>query len=321
MTIEISRVYTEELLALCHIFDKYDTFYEDLKILLSKSKKEIDTIYSLQQISHDKFGIYTKSVKDFYEKYKDIIDEINKYSQIHRFICNAHSWTKETSVYQYLLSNKDNMDKIIKVLEKLLSLKIYEIEFSESFDFTVNSNEIYTKLSKNSYVHFYDNIEVIPSYGERMIVYKTTSSPYDIELKVELDGVEFCTIQLNSLDFDPNRLPLKITKENTIDEIFALKESKQKEYDLIKKLIDFRIVSHEAVLSFTRLQLEITKLDSLEGKKELLESMKKTREGLEQIIQSNEQYEIEALSKSDCITQEVLDREELKYQRKRSTNN
>ena len=67
MTTEISRVYTEELLALCHIFDKYDNFYEDLKILLSKSKKEIDTIYSLQQISHDKFGIYSKAVKDFYE--------------------------------------------------------------------------------------------------------------------------------------------------------------------------------------------------------------------------------------------------------------
>ena len=46
--------------------------------------------------------------------------------------------------------------------------------------------------------------------------------------------------------------------------------------------------------------------------------MRKTREGLEQIIQSNKQYEIEALSKSDCITQEVLDREEPKYQRKRS---
>ena len=33
MTTEISRVYTEELLALCHIFDKYENYYEDLKIL------------------------------------------------------------------------------------------------------------------------------------------------------------------------------------------------------------------------------------------------------------------------------------------------
>lgn len=317
MTIEISRVYTEELLALCHIFDKYDNFYEDLKILLSKSKKEIDTIYSLQQISHDKFGIYSKAVKDFYEKHKDIIDEINKYSQIHRFICNAHSWNKETSIYQYLLSNKDNIDKIIKVLEKLISLRIYEIEFSEKFNFDKNYNEIYTNLSKNSYVHFYDNMEVIPTYGEEIIAYKTNGSPYDIELKVEPDVVEFCTIQLNSLDFNPNRLPLKITKENTIDEIFALKESKQTEYDLIKKLIDLRIANHEAVMSFTKLQLEMIKLESSERKKDFLESMKKIRNQLEQIIESNKQYEIEALSSSEYVTQEVLDKEEQKYQRKK----
>ena len=317
MTIEISRVYTRELLALCYVFDKYEEFLNELKDLLSKSKKEVDTIYNLEQLSHGKFGIYSKSLKEFYEKHKELIDEVNKYSHIHTFICQAHTWNEETSIYYYLKSHKEEMQNIIKILEKLISLRIYEIEFSEKFDFDKNYNEIYTNLSKNSYVHFYDNMEVIPTYGEKIIAYKTNGSPYDIELKVEPDGVEFCTIQLNSLDFNPNRLPMNITKENTIDEIIALKESKQTEYDLIKKLIDLRIANHEAVMSFTKLQLEMTKLETSERKEDFLESMKKIRNQLEQIIESNKKYEIEVLSSSEYVTQEVLDKEEKKYQRKK----
>lgn len=317
MTIEISRVYTSELLALCYVFDKYEEFLNELKDLLSKSKKEVDTIYNLEQLSHGKFGIYSKSLKEFYEKHKELIDEVNKHSHIHTFICQAHTWNEETSIYYYLKSHKEEMQNIINILEKLISLRIYEIEFSENFNFDKNYNEIYTNLSKNSYVHFYDNMEVIPTYGEKIIAYKTNESPYDIELKVEPDGVEFCTIQLNSLDFNPNRLPMNITKENTIDEIIALKESKQTEYDLIKKLIDLRIANHEAVMSFTKLQIEMTKLESSERKKDFLESMKKIRNQLEQIIESNKQYENEVLSSSEYVTQEVLDKEEKKYQRKK----
>ena len=45
--------------------------------------------------------------------------------------------------------------------------------------------------------------------------------------------------------------------------------------------------------------------------------MKKIRNQLEQIIESNKQYENEVLSSSEYVTQEVLDKEEKKYQRKK----
>ena len=45
--------------------------------------------------------------------------------------------------------------------------------------------------------------------------------------------------------------------------------------------------------------------------------MKKIRNQLEQIIESNKQSEIEVLSSSEYVTQEVLDKEEQKYQRKK----
>lgn len=311
--IEVSRVCTKELLALCHVYDRYDNFCKDLKELLSKCKNTIDTIYSLGELSHGEPEEYPSSVKLFYEEHKEIIDEINKYSHIYTFICRTHMWSKETSIYNYLLAHKDDMDKIIKVIEKLISLGIEEIEFSETFDFSEKSELMKVKLRNNSYIHFYDNMDVIPTYGNNTIIYKTTNSPYDIELKVEGNDVEFCTIKLNSLTFDQERLPKEISKEYTIDKIVELKNKRQKDYDLVKKLIDLRIANHAAVLSFIKLELEINKLYSLESKKELLESMKKTREDLEQIIDANKQYELDAISQSD-VTEELLDKEEQAYQ-------
>ena len=314
MKIEISRVYTHELLALCHVFDKYEEFLTDLNELLNKSKKEIDTIYNLEQLSHGKFGIYSRTLKEFYEKHKEIIDEINKYSHIHTFICQAHTWNEETSIYYYLKSHKEDIPNIIKTIERLISLGIFEIEFSEKFDFTKQVNKMNIRLRDNSYIHFYENMEVIPSYNSDSIKYRTTSSAYDIELKAERNDVEFCTIQLNSLNFDPERLPKKISKEETTDQIISLKEKRQKDYEMIKSLINLRIANHSSVLSFLKLELEMRKLDSLSSKEELLESMKKTRDGLEQIINANKQYELEVITNSDFITEELLDKEEQEYQ-------
>lgn len=318
----------EILIALCHIIDEFPKFQENLEAAI-ELKNNREFLDSVRKISIGKYVIGHSKAKKFYNENKSVIDTINKYSNIYFFVAMNYTSSgfpfNNNSLdyfYEYLLKHKNEMSKIIKVLEQLKKLGYKEFEFNEEIDFTKETYNIYchSPLRLVSEVAYLDNMLVIPSYDCEPIKYTTTGSNYQINLissSIATPKAYFSTIILNSLLFDPNRLPQNTSKNETIDKIYALKNEKKQEYATIKEAVALSVRIDDMHNMYNKVNNTITNLENVAKKEQLIELLTNIKEAILKMQEISSKHNKEITSSNPFITEELINEEIKAYQLRR----
>lgn len=321
------KVNINGLIALCHILDEYETFNQNLINFLKESRNKSNSIWRIGRIANGEDWAPAPKEKKFYKQNKLVIDTINSHLHIQTYICENYEFSynnnavvyKNNELYQYILNNKDKLDRIILVLEKLKKLGFKQLQFNENFDFT---NEIYVLplfLHYNHYIPYLDNLEAIPVYRKDIVKYKSTSSNYKMTTLPVWSEVSFTyemQIFLNDLTFDADRLPNAISKEEITDKIIALQKAKNEEYTIIRNSVDFSIGADDLLSSFSSVNNSLSKLDDVSKKEELTKLLASIKDDILKIKALSTEYDKEVVNNGK-VTEETLNKEKKAYQRRR----
>ena len=316
------------LIALYHILDGYSEFTKNL-ISFITTKNNKNDVWDLYKITHGEFVVGAIKTKKFYQKNKDVIDTINKYSSIWDFILYNYddqgNVRKDSFVdyfYQYFLAHKNELDKILSILEKLKELGFDRFRFDEDADFTDKECTISTHFNSNSNINYLDNIQVVPNYQNDVVRYKTTGSNYNMNIKVFLGRFGYeKTITLNSLVFDVKRLPESISKESIFDRIISLKGEQKESCAAIKNSVDLSIGVDDLQSQFESTSQIIDRLDDIKDKDELHEVLSHIKEEIDKLQTISKAYN-DTVSKDDSsITKEQLQKEKKRYLARRNSTN
>lgn len=316
------KIEINNLIALYHIMDDFEEFERKLKSLIS-TKYNRDFVHNLWKISRGKFKLGAFKARKFYKENKNIIDTIGEYSDISSFINRHYDWQGNQIgnlhfFYQYLIEHKNEIDKILAVLEKLQELGFTSFEFNEDLDFTKETYNIDSSYNLYS-ITYVDNIKVIPHY-ESYIKYGTTLSNYKMELRTITNG-EFSKygreIILNSLLFDASRLPEKIDKKNIIDPILKIKEEQVEKSAPIRNSVDLSISILDLETQLGNTAYTINKLEGVKNKKELIEALFNIKQDVEKLRTLSQQYDRSISENEPTLTHEILDKEKKLYLKRR----
>lgn len=316
---------TKNIIALCHIIDDFKGFRERLMSMISPAYNR-NFVFQLVEISHGEFIFGASTARKFYRDNKSIIDTINTYSDISRFICGNYGVYGEAYgslefFYEYILNHKDEMDKILAVLEKLNELGFDSFEFNENLDFTTELYGVEPTFRKNRHITYVDNPEVIPSY-DSYITFGTTSSNYKMNLDILGDKIfGYKNIKLNSLLFDPKSFPESINRENTFDYILELKDAQRDQTNAIRNSVNLSVTVDNLDMQLVASTIVIRKLDGVENKGEMLAILESIREDIEKLKTLSLQHDSRVSEQQPLVTPEVLKKEKILYLRRRDMEN
>ena len=313
----------EDLIALCHILDDYKEFIESLSKLLAKKNITTDIAQNLSRISHgEKLPLIARKEKKFYEEHKEVIDTINKYTDIASFIYSNFKWPGTFSeerglnfFYDYITSNIEEIDNILAVLNRLKELGFRDITFAPSNKFTDEEYMLYSNTYRNFQVEYLDNIEVIPNYTNDEVRYKTTGSNYKITAR-SIDGnisKEQVSIILNSLIFDYKRLPSKIDKEAILDPIVFKKIVKRTSCVQLKNSVDLRVNVEDLKRQFSKSKETIQFLTEINSHKELIKLLNEINEKIERLNELSDEYDENISKENQELPLEFLNEEKKEY--------
>lgn len=234
----------DNLIALSKILDNLEEFNEKVRGLVSASCNR-EVIYKLEQISKGEGCFNSDRIKQFYIDNKSIIDVINEYSSIYSFICsnydvngNAMYNDSLNFFYRYMLLNRDSIDSIVSVLERIKELGFSTLYFNQKLE---GSNDVYsisTSFNDNDTITYLDNLEVVSSDGE-YISYRALNPNFRLILVPDRDDISKVNkrVEVNSLLFDKDLLPESIFKDVTFNQIMNSGDSSlEKGKALCKKM-------------------------------------------------------------------------------------
>ena len=319
---ENKKISINNLLALAHILDEYEEFNKRLKKFVSK-KYNRDDIYKLFKTSNGEFTLSPKE-RNFYKENKDIMDIINKYSTSSDFINYIYSCDGSYSslcdieyFYNYLKSNKDKLENIINLIKKIQELGFGDIQLDEEETFKDeeykfylyrNDSIIYSMITDIKYL---ENMELISEYESNIIKYKTNGSNYCMVLPNRKDAKNWAgnEIILNNLLFDEACLPKSLKREDTIDKIVALKDTKKEETNSIRDLVNLGVKLFDFEKEYANLKYTVDSLENVKSKEELKKVLENIKLELEKLRQINKNE----VKENHSVTEEQIEAEKQQY--------
>lgn len=320
------KIDTNNMITLCHIVDEFDEFEKRLIPAISP-KYNRDFVFQVWDVSQGKFKLGARKAKRFYEENKSVIDAMNQYSNVPMFINQNYGWHGEIIgdlrfFYEYLVSHKEDIPKILELLEKLKKLGFTEFEFNEELDFTKEIYGAYLSISDNFALTYVANPQVVPNYTS-YINFTTANSNY--KMKLHLSGISdnkeisdsWREIELNSLLFDSNTLPEKMDIEHTHGQLIKLKNEQQDKSNIIRSSVDLSMSISDLERKFNSANETISKLDGVNNKEELAAVLVSMKENLEKLKTLSVEHDSSVSQKEPSLTLEVLENEKTLYLRRR----
>lgn len=316
------KVSTNNIIALCYILDEFEPFKKRLLKVISP-KYNRDFVFQLWNISEGKKVLGARKARKFYLENKDIIDTINAHSNIARFINDSFGYNGETNeslefFYEYLTAHKDELDKILEVLNKIKSLGIDNFTFNEESDFTKENYGAYMAFRRNFQVICVANPIVMPNYVEH-INYRTSDSHYKLELSVTGDKLSEYgrELDLNSLIFDPSTLPDKLDTEHIFAPLLEQKQKQQQTTDKIRTSIDLSVTISDLEEELNSAEERIKRLTSIEKQQEALTALTLIRTQIEALKTISSEHNKSITTSCPTITEEILEDEKGLYLKRR----
>ena len=219
----------DNLIALSKVLDDFEGFNDKVRRLVSVGCNR-EVIYKLEQISRGEECFNSDRIKQFYSDNKSIIDVINGYSSIYSFICsnydvngNAMYNDSLNFFYRYMQENRDSIDSIVSVLERIKELGFSTLYFKEELADNNGAYSININFNDNDSIIYLDNTEIISNDGE-YIDYRSLNSSFRLILTPDRDEISKVNkrIEVNSLLFDKDLLPGSISKDATFNQIMNM---------------------------------------------------------------------------------------------------
>lgn len=308
--------YTKNIIALCYILDEFEEFNKKIKGIISTNNSK-KFIFDLYEVSMGNFNCSMKA-RRFYNENKAVIDTINQYSNLFLFIDSSYNREgnsiDENSLeffYRYITEHRQDLGKILSVLNKINNIKVGSIKLDEGVDFTKEEYRLYTWYPDNLELSLLDNMDVIPSYDSFEVKYRTTGSNYKITMNSrfgKLDSYINTQITLNSLTFDPKEIPNYVSAKEVFRKIFELRDQKSEEYSTIKNLVDLNMSIEELYSVYVSVSKKIENLDESENKENFIELLKVIKDAIIRMQAINEQMDSDVVS-SSLVSKETLDKE------------
>ncbi len=314
-----------ELQALLDIYEDFEEFNQKIKEFFLKIGQAKGT-QQLAKITKQELCL-NPIVNRFYQENKRVIDKINQHFYISNFLLmnydqegNLFPTSGLPTFFKYLHQHENEFQKIRTNLKKLQNLQMDKIVWNEEFDF---EKEEYQLASWGlNYRNFYlANIEIIPNHESQIIKYKTTSSPYKIELSPGISRTEYSIygrkIYLNTLLFDPALLPDTITKQEIYDSIVEKRKAQESSCILLKNAVNLKVGILDCRTSIQALEKIIEKLDSVKTKEELKEAFKELQRCLNQVEEISKLYDQAISKKEENLTESLIEKEKELYLKRR----
>lgn len=317
------KINTDHLIVLCEVGEDYRLFYEDLeRIIQSKNNKNF--VRKMYRTMQGEFSIGTRKYQSFIEKHQRTIEIMKQYnclSELILFRYDANGKKRkdftEDYFYQYIQEHKEYIENIKAVALKIKEIGVEEIIFGEDLDFT----DTEYKLDNFCGIRFafLENIEVCPTYLSSPIKYVTKDSCYRLNLSLEGIGDKrtidryYGNIELNSLIFDPNRLPDEITVESTALVIYELAKKKKEAYVAIRNSVDFSVSTSDLRNELERLKSIVLRIDKVKDNQELNLLFDQMQNILEQLQLFGVNFENQVIDSHTSISRETMKREKKLY--------
>lgn len=322
---KIKTAMLNEIITFCHIIDEFENFNNKFLDFLKDRKDNFGVILELCDLSTGQSCIPIPKVREFYNSNKEVINKINKYWNFLYFVRTNYTVTNESVIlnetstlfYRYILANKDKIDKMVALVNKLKELGFSMIDFDPNTDFSKETYSIRTRMLENHQIIYLENLESIPSYESYLIQYRTKESFYKIVFDMfsllSPDG----KIILNDLTFDFNRLPTNISQDEMFTQLLALQNEKQEQYTIIRDSVDLSVAVEDLSSMYHTINQKINDLESVDSKPELLEELRKIKEAIDTMSSITIKYNKQILSSNPNITQRQLVEEKRAYVRRR----
>jgi len=322
------KIYTNDMIALCHIVDEFDSFEKKL-ISVIYSNNNRDFVYQLWEISYGTYKLGAREANRFYEENKLVIDVINKYSNVFMFINRNYRWYGESKgdlrfFYEYLVSHKDEIPQILELFERLKKLGFVMVEYNEELDFTKETYNAYLSFSDNFGLTYVANPQVIPNCTSN-INFTTVDSNY--KMKLNLSGIPRKKISennreivLNSLLFDLNTLPEKIDIDHIHGKLVRLKEGQNDKSSIIRSSVDLNVSILDLEQQFNYTNETISRIDSVKNKEELVAILLRMRDDLNKLKDLTLENDDSILEKEPSLTREILENEKTLYLKRREAS-
>lgn len=322
----LNELEINHIIALCNIIDDYEDFYQKIKKEYSP-KNKYRFLRDLNRFSEGKRFMILKEVKRIYNSNKNIIDIINEYDSFYYFIFSnylfEYTGMKERKEFklirEYIKNNKDHINDIIALLEKLKGLGFETFKFSEKEDFSRQEYSVSTKPLFTHVFNYVNNIQILPGYDTNIFHYKTSNSPYRIDMTTSWGSTfSFKSIILNSLLFDISELPNSLSKEDTYDKIVELAENKKSVNSAIRNSISLDSGIYNLEGAYQELCEVVQAIKNSDS------TFANSRENVEKILlqiktsikllrEESASYDEQAISAHQEISLELLDSEKKRY--------
>jgi len=295
------QIRINDALVLAYIFNEYEEFVNDYKQL----KKDVNDYNILFKILNN------KELNDleigFYNKYKEVIDTINKYTSIVAFLDNPFVQKGIVYLYNYIFKNQNKLLEITKILEKIKELGFEYFVLDEEYNFTSDIYQIPFDFIDCHMVTYFDNIKAIPSAVWETVTYKSTDSNYLICVgnpSSKLLGYEK-GILLNDLTFDVNRLPKTIIFDELYTRILVCQNNVFNECREINNTINLEVSLDELALNSCKNEEIVNSLEDSRDKDELMKQLQTIKYALLRMKLISDKYH-KSIIERELITEENL---------------
>ena len=265
----------------------YETI-KDFRDNYEPIRHDTDIAYLLCPKKIPKFNKRKNEIKEFAEKYQDIINQLQESDMLYD-LCNGIEFGMYWPEYSIILKKLFNSDKdkIFKLLEKLKEYNCSEIEFVNS-DFSNIFYEEFHKDRKDQY-----EIEYMFSDGEKTYLAQYYSDTYPVIFKnahiifVFKNGKSFYNrnrIYINSFDIDVDNIDFVNSEEEILERVDF---NEIKKYSKMCNYIRYLIKQEEAVkYTISSLQKLLDNKELSKMTKSQLDTLNKQKEEL-QILREN----------------------------------
>lgn len=313
------KIKTNCLIALCEI-ENYDTFCRELeRLIVSRGNK--DLIYKMYRVMTGKIVFGKRKYKDFVKKYQDVIEIMKKNHclcemTISKYNAYGKSYIDSTENYffEYITAHKEDIETIKNLAIKIRKLGFSEIIYDENFDFTS------TEYKLDGFgVDYLDNMEIIPTYNNSPIGYKTTDSCYCVRVGISGYGKDITlssydkSIKLNNLIFDANRLPSEITLESTVDVIKKLADDSKQEGKVIKELVDVSVAIDDLVIQYNEIERIIESVENADNREQLKQILNNILEEIKRLKSTSSSFRQDAVNDFENLSEEKIEQEKQQY--------
>lgn len=298
-----------DILVVSNALDCFDKFNQDLKNLAMKYSMA-DIMKYLEKLKDGKIGFFKRQkIYQFYQENKDTVDTIAEHSGIVMFF--LQNYKKDGTMrleldyyYRYLLTHQDEKEKIQSLLLKLDELGIEKIEMKEDIDFTekeyqLNLQDFYSFFGK---IFYLDNIEIIPSYENNVIKYRSKGSNYQLLLKQH----EMPKIVLNNLTFPIENLPSSIDWDFLWKNVLKLTEGMEQSMTAFRNSVMLDVSLYDLKEQVMSTCNTFKSIDSVNNKPELVEALSQIKRGIVELYSIKKDYDAEIITEYPLLSQQQI---------------